>query len=77
MSWRTEQIVNKMNVSKHDAVKLISEKIKQRENFIKEDLEFDVFDPHNYQIVINDAEHSVEQTAKIIIESMKIKELLK
>ena len=76
LNWRTEQIVNKMNLSKPDAGKLIAEKTKQRDTYLKEYLKFDVADPHNYQLIINNADHSVDQAARIIIESMKIKGLL-
>ena len=77
LNWRTEQIVNKMNISKQDAARLIAEKTKQRDTYLKEYLKFDVADPHNYQLIINNADHSIDQAARIIIESMKIKGLLK
>jgi len=76
-SWRAERLVDKMNISKQDAVKLITDKTKQRDTYLKEYLKFDVADPHNYHLIINNAEHSVDQAARIIIESMKIKGLLK
>ena len=77
LNWRTEQIVKKMNISKQDAIKLIAEKTKQRDTYLKEYLKFDVADPHNYQLIINNADHSVDQAARIIIESMRIKGLVK
>ena len=66
-----------MNISKQDAARLIAEKTKQRDTYLKEYLKFDVADPHNYQLIINNADHSIDQAARIIIESMKIKGLLK
>ncbi len=77
LNWRAEQIVKKMNISKQDAQKLIAEKTKQRDTYLKEFLKFDVADPHNYQLMINNADHTVDQAARIIIESMKIKELIR
>lgn len=76
LNWRTERIVEEMNISKQEAQKLIAEKTKQRDTFLKEYLKFDVADPHNYQLLINNADHSVDQAARIIIEGMKIKGLL-
>ncbi|HPS87484.1 MAG TPA: cytidylate kinase-like family protein [Spirochaetota bacterium] len=76
ISWRTDQIINKMNIPKQDAGKLILERTRQRDTFLKEYLKFDVSDPHNYHLIINNADHSVDQAARIIIESMKIKGLL-
>lgn len=77
LNWRAERIVEKMNLSKQDAMKLIIEKTRQRETYLKEYLKFDVADPHNYHLIINNAEHTVDQASRIIIESMKIKGLLK
>lgn len=76
LPWRTDQIVSKMNLSKQEAGKLIAEKTKQRDTFLKEYLKFDVADPHNYQLIINNADHTVDQAARIIINSMKIKGLI-
>ena len=76
LNWRCDEIVKKMNISKQEAGKLIAEKTKQRDTFLKEYLKFDVSDPHNYNLLINNADHSVEQAARIIIESMKIKGLI-
>ncbi|PKL18257.1 MAG: hypothetical protein CVV49_06645 [Spirochaetae bacterium HGW-Spirochaetae-5] len=76
LNWRSDEIVKKMNISKQDAGKLIAEKTKQRDTYLKEYLKFDVADPHNYHLLINNAEHSAEQAARIIIESMKIKGLI-
>jgi len=77
LNWRIDQIVKKMNISKHDAARLIAEKTKQRDAYLKEYLKFDVADPHNYHMLINNAEHTEDQAARIIIESMKIKGLIK
>lgn len=75
-TWRAEEIMKKMNLSKPEAIKLINEKTKQRDTYLKEYLKFDVADPHNYNLIINDADHTVEQAARIIIDAMKIKGLL-
>lgn len=73
VSYRAEKLSKEMNISKSDALKLISEKTKQRDEYMKEFLKFDVTDPHNYDMIINDGVFSVEQTAKIIIDGMKVK----
>ncbi len=77
LGWRVERVAEMMNLSKQDATKLIAEKTKQRDTYLKEFLKFDVADPHNYHLIINNAEHSLDQAARIIINSMKIKGLLK
>lgn len=76
LPWRTERIMKQMILSKPEALRLIADKTKQRDTYLKEYLKFDVEDPHNYDLVINNADHSIEQSARIIVESMKIKGLL-
>lgn len=76
LNWRAERLMEKMNISKQDGLKLIAEKTKQRDTYLKEYLKFDVADPHNYDLIINNSDHTIDQAARIIIGSMKIKGLL-
>ena len=76
MIFRTERISREMKISKTEAAKLIQEKTKQREDYMKEFLKFNLSDPHNYHLVINEEDLKVEQTARLIIEGMKLRGLL-
>ncbi|HPS87861.1 MAG TPA: cytidylate kinase-like family protein [Spirochaetota bacterium] len=76
VSRRVEKISKEMNISKNEALKLINEKTKQRDEYMKEFLRFDLTDPHNYDLTINDGEFTVEQAAGLIIEGMRIKGIL-
>ncbi|MCP4131632.1 MAG: cytidylate kinase-like family protein [bacterium] len=76
MEWRAEQMAEKQNLSKKEATKMITEKSKERGSFLKEFVKFDVENPHNYHMYINNSEHSNEEAARLILEGMKIKELL-
>lgn len=73
---RAEKIAKAMNISKIEATKLIKEKTKEREEYFREFFKMDIGDPHHYDIVINDATFSVEQSARLIIQGMKYKGLL-
>lgn len=73
---RSEKVAKAMNLTKLDAAKIIKEKTKIREEYMKEFFKVDLSDPHNYDLVINDGTFSIEQSARIIIEGMKSKGLL-
>lgn len=76
LDYRVDNVSKFMNVSKAEAAKLINEKSKQREGYLKEFFKFDLTDPHHYNLVINESRFTVEQTARIIIGGLKIKGLL-
>ncbi len=71
--WKIEQLKIKYGVSRKDAETCILDKNKQREGFLKEFVKFELSDPHNYDMVVNCAHHSTEETAKLIIEGIRIK----
>ena len=73
---RVEKIEKAMNISKLKATNLVKEKTKERESYMKEFFKLDLSDPHNYDMVINDSEFSVENSARIIIQAMRYRGLL-
>lgn len=76
LHWRAELMAEKMKLSKTEASKEMAEKEKQRQSFFREFLKFDVTDPHNYHMLINNSEYSTEQVARIIIEGCRLKGLM-
>jgi len=76
LSYRIEKISKEMSLSKAEATKVIQEKTKQREEYMKEFFKIDISDVHHYDLIINDASFNAEQTAKLIIEGMKIKGII-
>ncbi len=76
MDWRIKNIQGKTDMSKKEAEKTILEKTREREGFIKEYVKFDLTNPHNFHIVINNSHHTLEEAARLIIEGMKIKGLI-
>ncbi len=73
---RAEKIGKVMNLTKLDATKVIKEKTRLREEYMKEFFKRDIADPHHYDLLINDSTFSIENSAKLIIEAMKLKGLL-
>ncbi len=76
MDWRIKNVQETSGMSRKDAEKTILEKSKEREGFIKEYVKFDLSNPHNFHIVINNSPHTLEEAARLIIEGMKIKGLI-
>ena len=76
LNCRADKLSKAMNITKNEATKLIHEKTKQREGYMKEFLKFDLTDAHNYNLIINDGEFDVDEVARLIMESMKMKGLL-
>lgn len=74
-SYRVEKLAKAKNISKTEAIKFIHERTKQREGYMKEFLKFDLTDPHNYDMTLNDGQFTVDQMARLIIDGMKIKGL--
>jgi len=73
---RAEKVGKVMNLTKLEAVKIIKERTKQREDYMKEFFKIDLADPHQYDLIINDSTFSIEQCAKMILEGMKLKGLI-
>ncbi len=76
LDWRIERISSIFDISRAKAKDMILKKSKERENYVKKYVKFDLSDPHNYHLVINDAKYESDEVARLIIEGMKIKKLL-
>jgi hypothetical protein len=71
--WKIDQLKTKYGITRKEAETRIRDKNMQREGFLRDFVKFDPADPHNYDVVINCARFSTEETARLIIEGMKIK----
>lgn len=76
LNHRVDNVSKIMNISKTEVTKLIDEKSKQREGYLREFFKFDLTDPHHYDLVVNEGRFTAEQTARLIIGAMKVKGLL-
>lgn len=71
--WKIEQLKAKYGITRKEAETCIHDKNLQREGFLREFVKFDLADPHNYEMVINCARHSTEETARLIIQGTRVK----
>ena len=74
MDFKIKNIMKIKNVDKKEAEKLVIDNTARRGSNIREFVDFDIDDPHNYHLILNAAKFSVEEKARIIIEGLKIKE---
>ena len=54
LNHRVDNVSKIMNISKTEVTKLIDEKSKQREGYLREFFKFDLTDPHHYDLVVNE-----------------------
>ncbi len=73
MEWKVERLVQLNSISKQKARELIKEKTEDREGYLKQFVQFDPRNSHNYDLIINNAHYSIENTAMMIIEALKLK----
>lgn len=77
LNWRADKMSEITKQSKSETLRIIADKEKKREGFFREFLKFDVADPHNYHMLINNSHYTTEQAANIIIQGLRIKGFLK
>lgn len=75
--WKLKRITKFFNTTRRDAEKRMREKTKEREEYLRAFLKYDVADPSNYDLVINQARHSVQETARMILHGLVVKDLFK
>ncbi len=76
LNWRADKLLEKAKIAKTDALRELAEKEKQRQSFFREFLKFDVADPHNYHLLINNSHYTTEEAARMIIDGLRIKGLI-
>ena len=76
MDWKIKSVMKNFGVSATEATKIITEKTKERDGFIKEYVKFDPTISNHYDLIVNNSKNTTEEVAKIIVESMKIKGII-
>jgi cytidylate kinase len=76
MEWRIDRIATMFRISRHEAREMITKKSKERDSYMKKYVKFDISDPHNYHMFVNNSLYSSEEVARLIIEGMKLKGLI-
>lgn len=68
---RTERICKRLGVSKAEAAEHVRTNDAHREGFVKNYFHRSVGDPHDYDLVINTSNFSIEQSAALILEALR------
>ena len=76
LDWRVERMAGILGLKKKEAEKIIKEKSNERNRFVKEYVKFDLEDPLNYDLVINNSRYSTDEAAKVVVSAMKIRGLI-
>ncbi len=66
LEWKAERIAKIMDMKKKDAEKLVVKKDRERVSFFQEFAKFNIADPNNYHLVLNNERFSSEEAAAII-----------
>lgn len=72
MDYKIKNIMKIKGIDKKEAEKLVIDNTTRRVNYIREYVNFDITDPHNYHLILNAAKFSLDEMARIIIEGLKI-----
>jgi hypothetical protein len=76
LEWKAARIAAKCEIRKKDAEKMIKVKGRQRDDFFRKFVKFDLDDPKNYHITVNMAEFSIDDTVNLVLEGMRLKGML-
>lgn len=73
MEYKIKNVMQIKGVDKKEAEKLVIDNTARRVNYIREYVNFDILDPHNYHLILNAAKFSNDEMARIVIQGLKIK----
>lgn len=76
MEFRVKNIAQARKIGIKEAEKVINEKTRERDSFIREYLRFDSTESSNYDMVINNSSYTADQAANLIIGAMRSKGLI-
>ncbi len=76
VSWKAERISKICGFSTKEAERIIAEKTKERDSYVKEFVKFDNNDTHNYHMIINAGRMTADEAAKSIADAMNNLKLL-
>ncbi|HSV95758.1 MAG TPA: cytidylate kinase-like family protein [Spirochaetota bacterium] len=67
LEWRVERIAGLSGLTRKEAEKMILEKGRSREDFLRRFVKFKSGDPSDYHLVVNNAEHGMDGAARMIV----------
>ncbi|HNV49223.1 MAG TPA: hypothetical protein PKJ16_19450, partial [Spirochaetota bacterium] len=71
--WKTARMAALLGVKAREAERIIVEKGTEREEFLKNMVQFDSDDPYNFHLIINNSTMSVDEAARLVIAAMRAK----
>lgn len=76
LEWRVERIAGLCGLTRREAEKMILEKGSAREDFLRRFVKFESTEPEDYHLVINNARHGMDGTARMIVAGLSTMGLL-
>ncbi|TAL35274.1 MAG: cytidylate kinase-like family protein [Spirochaetes bacterium] len=76
LEWRADRIASILGMGRREAEKIIAEKSKLREDYLRAFVKFDSADPHHYHLLVNNAFHGTDDIVRLVIQGMRLKGLL-
>jgi len=73
MEWKTARMAALLGVKAREAERIIVEKGTEREEFLKNMVQFDSDNPYNFHLIINNSTMSVDEAARLVIAAMRAK----
>jgi cytidylate kinase len=72
MDKKIQNITSLHKISPREAEKMIINKSLERDDFIRKYIRFDLEDPQNYDLILNNSLHSDEEAVRLIISGMRL-----
>jgi cytidylate kinase len=71
MEYRISRLVDKRGISREEAMQIIDEVDKGRENYVRKYTGTSRYDTRNYDIVLNADDHTEDEIVDIIVKYLK------
>ena len=77
IEWRIYNLMKKYHMRRDAAEKAIHEKETNTKDVFSQVFKYDIMDPNHYHLIINAAKYTKDEIARLIIDGMKVKGLIK
>lgn len=76
LEWRVERMAGLCGLSRKEAEKMILEKGRTREDYLRRFVKFESADPNDYHLTVNNAGHGMDGAARMIVAGLSTMGLL-
>ncbi|MCU0821116.1 MAG: cytidylate kinase-like family protein [Spirochaetes bacterium] len=77
IDWRIYNLMRKYHMKRDVAQKAIHERESKTKDIFSQVFRYDIMDPNNYHLTINASKYSKDEIARLIVDAMKVKGLIK